>query len=156
MPTRVIASVLVMALGAACPRGNDGTPVRRPVDTAPETTRVTEPLPAGRVEAFFALHTGADQMTERGKEAGLVVVVRFADRELRQTIASCTDPALGSALGGGTARELEVAMCNGEFRLLSEPGVVRVTRTDKQPAGEVVATFALPAAAMRAVKPDSR
>ena len=49
----------------------------------------------GKAEAFFMLDTGGDQMSSRGKEAGLVVVVRYGAKELRQNVASCREPALG-------------------------------------------------------------
>ena len=153
---RALAAALLMVSIGACAQADDGTPDRRQLDTVPETTRVSQPLPAGRAEALFALNTGADQMTTRGKEAGLVAIVRFGDRELRQTIATCPDPSLGSALGGGGERELEVALCNGEYHLISEAGAVTVLRVDKKAAGEVVARFTLPAADMRAIKPESR
>ena len=143
---------LALAWMLACSQSDDHTPARRQLDTI----RLQQTLPPDRAEAFFALNTGGDQLTTRSKEAGLVVVVRFGDREIRQTIATCSDPALGSALGGGGERELEVAMCNGEYRLISEPGVVQALRVDAQGANEVVASVRLPAAGLRAVKPDSR
>jgi hypothetical protein len=66
--------------------------------------RLQTPVPPGRAEAFFMLDTGGDQMTQRPREAELMVVVRMAHDEYRQTIASCRYPGLGSALGGHRVR----------------------------------------------------
>ncbi len=120
---------------------------RRPrtLDAQPTQSRLQSPLPPGRAEALFRLDTGGDQMTETAREAGLVVVVRVGADEYRQTIASCADPGLGSALGGGTERELEVAICNGEFYLVSEPGLVSVVPVKDGVEGKAIARFELPA-----------
>lgn len=86
------------------------------------------------------------------KEAGLVVVVRYADRELRQTIASCPDPSRGSALGGTAADVLDVASCGDLFRLRSEPGAVRVEREDARGVRSTVSRIEV-GADRRAVHP---
>ena len=83
-------------------------------------------------------------MTETSRQAGLVVVVRVGEDEYRQTIATCPDPGLGSALGGGTERELEVAICNGEYVLVSEPGLVAVVPVQDGVEGDAIARFELP------------
>ena len=90
------------------------------------------------------MDTGGDQMTRTSRQAGLVVIVRVGDDEYRQTIATCPDPGLGSALGGGTERELEVAICNGEFMLVSEPGLVSVVPIENGSEGKPIARFELP------------
>lgn len=107
-------------------------------------SKLQSPLPAGKAEASFRLDTGADQMTETPREAGLVVVVRVGADEYRQTVASCAEPGLGSALGGGTERVLEVALCNGEYFLISEPGVVTVLPVNDGVEGQAIARFELP------------
>jgi len=140
---------------ACAPTGSESGAARRALDAVPVHVRLATPLPAGRAEAFFKLDTGGDQMTRRPKEAGLVVVVRIESNEYRQTIASCVDPGLGSALGGGTERELEVAICDGEYWLVSEPGIVSVVRMDRKPNGQQVARFDLPGG-VRAVRPQDR
>lgn len=94
-------------------------------------------------------------MTQRAKEAGLVLVVRVGMVEYRQTVASCRDPGLGSALGGGSERELEVAVCDGEYWLLSEPGSVSVVRMGKERGGRPVTRIQLPDR-VRAVTPRDR
>jgi len=130
-------------------------PERRPLDVTPVKTPLQTPVPPGRAEAFFELNTGGDQMVLRPKEAGLMVVVRVGIDEYRQTIASCPDPGLGSALGGGTERELEIAVCDGEYWLISEPGRVSVVRMDRKPGGETITQFDLPDG-VRAVSPRDK
>jgi hypothetical protein len=122
---------------------------RRPLDQAPRETTLRTPLPDRQAVAFFAVDTGGDQLSTSRKEAGLEVVVRFRSRELRQTIASCADPSTGSALGGGTERELEVALCGGEYWLIAEPGRVVVERKDSTPPAQVCG-IALPWTDVRA------
>lgn len=153
--TLFAAGVLACLVVACSPTGNQSGAVRRTLDAEPVKIRLMTPLPPGRAEAFFKLDTGGDQMTQRPKEAGLMVVVRVESDEYRQTIASCQDPGLGSALGGGTERELEVAICDGEYWLVSEPGIVSVVRMDKKPDGEQVTRFDLPGS-VRAVRPQDR
>jgi hypothetical protein len=113
-------------------------------DAQPTKTKLQLPLPEGKAEAQFRLYTGGDQMTGVSRQASLVVVVRAGEDEYRQTIATCPDPGLGSALGGGTERELEVAICNGEYVLVSEPGLVSVVLVENGAEGKVVARFELP------------
>jgi len=129
-------------------------PERRPLDAAPVKTRLQAPVPPGRAEAFFTLNTGGDQMGQRAKEAGLMVIVRVGTDHYQQTIASCPDPGLGSALGGGTERELEIAACDGEYWLISEPGRVSVVRMDKKQEGETITQFDLPDGVRAVTPPD--
>lgn len=146
---------LALIVAACSPNGNKPGTERRTLNAAPVKVLLKTPLPPGRAEAFFTLDTGADQMTQSRKEAGLVVVVRSENNEYRQTIASCQNPSLGSALGGGTERELEVAICDGEYWLVSEPGVVSVLRMDKKPSGTQVFRITLSGRTL-AVRPQDR
>jgi hypothetical protein len=119
-----------------------------------EQTILTTPLPAGRAEARFWFDTGGDQMSEGpGRQPRLYAIVRFSDRELRQFIAGCDDPSSGTALGGGTERELDVAACGAEYWLISEPGVVRVVRVEDATEKEDVARFELGDPGLRATSP---
>jgi hypothetical protein len=127
----------------------------RPLDAKPIKTHLEKPLPPGRAEAFFKLDTSGDQMTLTSFEAGLIVVVRVGADQYQQTIASCPEPSLGSALGGGTERELEIAFCNGEFWLIAELGSVAVMRMDRKSGGELIARFDLPAG-VKAVSADNK
>jgi hypothetical protein len=124
------------------PAASDAQP--RELDAQPVKTKLQSPLPEGKAEARFSLNTGGDQMSQTSREAGLVVTVRVGEDEYQQTIASCRDPGLGSALGGGTERELEIAICNGEFMLVSEPGLVSVVPITDGVEGKAVARFELP------------
>ena len=110
--------------------GETGEPpaLPRALDVTPRVTRLDPALPPGRAEAYFTADTGMDQMGGPRMEAGLVLVVRFGDQELRRTFASCADLGLGSALGGSTDTVLEVAACGQEYWLMPERGSVVVRR----------------------------
>lgn len=79
----------------------------------------------------------------------LVAVVRIGGKEHTRKIATCKDFGLGSALGGGTERWLEAAVCGDYFWLISEPGRVSVVRKTK--TGEVPVTHIDLPAGVRAV-----
>jgi hypothetical protein len=117
-------------------------------------SHLEQPLPEGRAVAFFALSTGRDQMTTgRRPDASLDLIVRYGASELRQTIASCHEATLGSALGGGTGTVLEVAGCDGELWLSSKPGLVWVDRMDGDKVAARIASIRLPRTDMRADPP---
>lgn len=77
-----------------------------------------------------------------GEGAGAPRRPRYAVLELHvidgrhhvQPVAQCEQVYTGRALGGGTERELQVALCDGdwnndgEYWLISEPGVLTVRR----------------------------
>lgn len=155
-----VPSVFVIAIQLwACaakqrPATAESPAMARPLDRTPRSVPTKSSLPERTALAFFALNTGGDQMTLSRKQAGLEAVVRYQDKELRQTIASCSDPSLGSALGGGTDRELEVAFCDGEFWLIAEPGRITVERKD-QPTVRVVSSIPLPWPTVRARHPSN-
>ena len=94
-------------------------------------------------------------MGQTTRPARLEAVVRVKDQELVRTIAACQSPSTGSALGGGGERELEVALCDGEFWLVSEPGVVRVEEMTAPNQRREVARFELGGAEVRAVSPPA-
>lgn len=119
-------------------------PEPRALDVKPVKHRLKTPLPAGRAEALFEMVLTGDQMSMTSTEVGLSIIVRHGDMEYRQIFASCRRPSSGSALGGGTERILEVAICNGEFWLISEPGLVSVHRMDKKTDGEEMLRFEIP------------
>jgi hypothetical protein len=96
--------------------------------------------------ASFDVYTGGDQMTQSvSPPRRLDLVIAFAAHEYRRSIATCADPAVGSALGGGTPRELDVAYCDGEYWLISEAETIRVDRIRPPADTSEVARFVLPA-----------
>lgn len=128
----------------------------RPVDTAPRATKTSPALSKERAEAFFSLDSGADRSDTSSRQAGLLVVVRFGAEKLEQVVATCRDPALGSALGGGSGEVLEVALCNGEFWLVSKPGEVLVNRIEDGGTQSVVTRIQLPPGTRPAQSPDQK
>jgi len=152
MPSAGRTLLLFVAICLACATGKSSAPGKRPIDVEPRRSVGRPPLAAGQAEAFFSLNTGADQGSAE-KEAGLEAVVRFADVELRQTIASCRTPSLGSALGGGTAELLEVAYCDAELWLETKNGTVFVTRHMPGEKAAQIARFVLPPGVFRATRP---
>lgn len=150
------AVFLLLACGG-CGRvpADDTASVPRALDPAPIESPYSPSLPSGRAEAYFDLDTGADQMIGRPKQAALVVIVRYGSKQLRQRIASCQEPSLGSALGGGQD-PLEVAFCDGEYWLVAEPKSVLVLRIDAAGSRREVTRIPLPPPIQRAVRPSPR
>jgi hypothetical protein len=143
------AATIALAVVALACCATQPAAAPRKIDSAPRVSALKDPLPDHRAEAFFSVNTGGDQMTLSRKQAGLELVVRYQAKELRQTIASCEEPSTGSALGGGTERELEVALCGGEYWLIAEPGQVLVERKDSTPPA-LVSAIPLPWSSVRA------
>jgi hypothetical protein len=146
-PGDLISSVVVLLLGLTVP------PQALGESTVNGEAELAKRVPSGKAEAYFALDSGADQMTTNRKEARLIVIVRFGSTELRHIIASCGHPSLGSALGGVSDTVLEVAYCNGEYRLLSEAGKVLVQQQGAGKRLRIVTTIPLPAGTTQIVKP---
>lgn len=120
-PTTVVDYLHVFLASAAKPKP-------RQLDSAPVEREIRTPLPPNVVHAFFAAATGGDQMGGVSKQAGLELIVRYDRKELRQTVASCEFPELGSVLGGGEPPLLEVAGCDSEYHLVVEPGEIYVRK----------------------------
>lgn len=152
----VLLSAISLSIGVlvGCQAG-DSLPQKRALDAVPVRIPLAEPLPAGHAEAFFRFETGGDQMTYTKKEVGLMVVVKNGNSEYRQMIASCPDPGRGSALGGGTETVLDVAICDGEYWLMSHPGYVTVVRVEQSSDMHEITKFPL-AGGARAVLPSGR
>ncbi|MCG5052488.1 MAG: hypothetical protein KA712_05975 [Myxococcales bacterium] len=98
----------------------------RTLDAAPVESTLSAPVAPGIAEARFEVDTGGDIMGAPARQSGLVFVVRFGTRELRQTIASCDEVTRGSALGDLDNGVLDIADCGGLFRLVSRKGEVVV------------------------------
>jgi hypothetical protein len=127
---------------------------KRAIDPVPrESERAAAGLEPARVEAWLELETGGDVMGSSPREAGLVLVVHYERRELRQTLASCAEPALGTELGELTGDTLQLATCGDLYRLVAEPGVVRVDREQADGATVTVTRIPLPNPKLRALRP---
>ena len=159
---QLLVKSLIAALMVGCAPVEGPTPpatasasasrTRRPLDGTPRRSILNTGLPPGIAEASFQLDTGSDQGSAP-KQAGLEVVVRFARVELRQTVASCDEPALGSALGGGSAGLLAVALCGAEFWLTTGAGQVIAKRHTGQGSDLEVANIPLPMGIVQATRP---
>ena len=108
--------------------------------------------------AYFQANTGGDSMLARRTHGGYVLELHVIDGEHTiKPLAQCDRIAGGSALGGGTERELDVALCEGdtagqgEYWLISEPGEVSVRRGPIGSNQEVVLTHRLKDASARVV-----
>jgi hypothetical protein len=117
------------------PRQLDRTPVERVLSSA---------VAAGQAEVRFEIDTGADIMAARAHEAGLAVVFRYDKRELRQVVASCPEAVRGSALGDLIEPVLDLAGCDGFFRLVHRGKEVIVERTDGGGGGAAVIVTSIP------------
>ncbi|MBI4698849.1 MAG: WG repeat-containing protein, partial [Nitrospirae bacterium] len=129
-------------------------PVREP-DAKPVEIHLSLPIPAGKAYAYFDIYTGGDQMAyKKIKTRPLILVVRFDDKELRQTIANCEDVSHGTAAGGGTKTELEVAECDADrYWLITEKGKVLVQKGEWDKRDNIVAEISLPHGITNAVMP---
>ncbi|HET8936164.1 MAG TPA: hypothetical protein VFN67_22120 [Polyangiales bacterium] len=116
----------------------------RPLDAAPVEHALSPPLPAGQVRAGFWIDTGRDLHDGPGMESGLVVIVRYAEREYRQTIASCAEAGRGSALGDVTATVLDTAACGALYRVVFADAAVSVEREAADGSRSIVTRIAVP------------
>jgi hypothetical protein len=116
----------------------------RPLDAAPVQLSLSQPLAAGQARAGFWIDTGRDRHDGAAMESGLVVIVRYGDREYRQTIASCTEAARGSALSAVTARVLDTAVCGAVYRVLVEDAAISVERETADGTRSIVTRIAVP------------
>ena len=139
-----VFTILNICLCFACTSVRNEQRLKDNIGINYEVIELKQPLDKGLAEAYFKLNLSGDQMMQKARKAELLLVVRYEDKEYRQVIAKCKHPSLGNVLGGGTVRELEVALCNGEYWLISEPGSVIVLRMDKKSNGIKVACFELP------------
>jgi hypothetical protein len=91
--------------------------VPRQLDVAPVESVLPEAIPAGQALAWLELDTGGDTLSVRSLQTGLVLVVQFGTRQLRQVFASCPEGSKGSALGNFEKDVLDRAACGDLFRL---------------------------------------
>ena len=131
----ILLSIALSACSAGNDAGNQRTTGQENADSSSHP--IAPPLAAGRAEAYFTLDTGRDQMSEGAVQSQLIVVVRYGNTEQRHIIARCRESALGTALGGGTGKLLEIAGCDGEYWLETGGGVVKVSRITQNAQTEV-------------------
>ncbi|MVW78070.1 hypothetical protein [Bordetella sp. 02P26C-1] len=95
---------------------------------APATAEATGPV------AYLAPKTSGNTLRGPGSGRAVLELHVIEGRDHVKQIAQCDQIYTGAALGGGTARELQVVLCDGDFNndgeysLISEPGVVIVRR----------------------------
>jgi hypothetical protein len=92
-------------------------------------------------------------MATAARQPGLAVVVRYGRREQRQVIASCDEPAKGNALGDVGGSILDIAACDGLYRLIHRSGYVVVERERGDAGVAAVSTIRLPSE-IRIVRPE--
>ena len=112
--------------------------------------------------AYLQANTGGDSMLA-GHPRGSVLELHVIDggHDIRP-VAQCDRISGGTALGGGTERELDVALCEGdaqnrgEYWLISEPGIVSVRRGPVDSKQIIVQEHRLRDPHMRAVIKEDR
>ena len=99
--------------------------------------------------AYLWANTGGDSLGARGQR-GVALEMHVIDGDrVVEPVARCDRIAGGSALGGGTPRELQAALCEGdahnrgEYWLISEPGVVSVRRGPIGSSQQIVLEYRL-------------
>ncbi|SAI34438.1 Uncharacterised protein [Bordetella ansorpii] len=109
-------------------------PTARAASSGPDDKQATAPGSTESPVAYLQANTGGDSMLAE-KKSGYALEVHVLDgSHAVKEIARCARISSGNALGGGTERELQVAICEGdernrgEYWLISEPGVVSVRK----------------------------
>lgn len=116
-PCRLLAVLAIVMLGAC-----SSTP------PAPQTSGNTGPV------AYLKANNGTNNTRILGSPRSVLELHVIEGRHHVEPVAQCDQIYTGTALGGGTARELQVVLCDGdwnndgEYWLISEAGVVSVRR----------------------------
>lgn len=117
---------------------------RRDIDLTPVESILDTSLQPGQAEAEFDLDTSGDQGHIPRVQVGFQVVVRYGNKELRQTIASCDHAGFGDPIIDG-------ATCDDDdYWLLSDNGKVIVEIRNGN-SHKIVTQIPLPAGIDRAV-----
>jgi len=138
---RLLLAVLAMAMLGAC---SSSPPVRN-------TSASTGPV------AYLQVNTGGDSMRASPRAKSVLELHVIDGRHHIEPVAQCDQIYTGTALGGGTERELQVALCDGdwsndgEYWLISEAGVVTVRRVSAGDYRQTVLEYRLRDAKARAV-----
>lgn len=144
--TRLSLCIILLALIASgCNKPeSSGPPARRQIATA-----------------YFHFDTGGDALLATpARTHALRVRIEYGDVRIEKTVAECTKMSGGNALGGGTVRELEVALCEGDqnnagqYWLISEPGEISVRKGALSGRQTTVAIHKLPTANLRATSKE--
>jgi len=150
----VVLAVFAFAILGAC-----STESRQGGVDSGQSVRATQ---AKAPVAYLQANTGGDSMLAKRRH-GYVLELHVIDgRHEIKPVAQCDRISGGSALGGGTERELDVALCEGdaknrgEYWLISEPGRVSVRRGPIDAAQQTVQEQALRDSHARAVAKEDR
>lgn len=123
---------------------------------APKTSVIMGPI------AYLSPNKGGDSAGAAGSSRFVLELHVIDGRHAIQPVAQCEQVYTGTALGGGTARELQVALCDGdwsndgEYWLISEAGVVSVRRVADGGYRQTVLEYRLRDPQARAVAKDDR
>jgi len=123
------------------------------------STTPSEPTNAGITGpiAYLKANTGTNNASIPGRPRSVLELHVIDGRHHVEPVAQCDQIYTGTALGGGTARELQVVLCDGdwnndgEYRLISEVGVVSVRRVSAGNYQQTVLEYRLRDAKTRAV-----
>ena len=139
-PCRFLAMLAIVMLGAC-----STTP------QAPKTSAITGPT------AYLKANTGANNTGMPGRPKSVLELHVIEGRHHVEPVAQCDQIYTGTALGGGTDRELQVVLCDGdwnndgEYWLISEAGVVSVRRVSAGNYQQTVLEYRLRDTKARAV-----
>jgi hypothetical protein len=144
------------------------------VGCSPKNQEPTEPsFGPQKVVAYFFANTGSDMwLAERSRPYTLEVHLSFKDVDefdgeindvlIKETIAECEQISGGTALGGGTEREIGVALCEGDephagiYWLISEPGELTVRKGWETQPQKIVLTYRMPTPNLRAIAKEEK
>lgn len=123
------------------------------------STAPTDPLAPAATGPIAYLASKNSAAPVRGSRSGRDVLELHVieSRHHVEPIAQCNQIYTGAALGGGTARNLQVVLCDGdlnndgEYSLISETGVVSVRRKPDVGAPYTVLEYRLRDATARAI-----
>ena len=130
-----------------------GPAEKRQLDERPVETTLTNPLPPDKAEASFLLDSAGDRLDFTRRETGLILVVRYGNKELRQAIASCREARFGRMRRQTAETTLEAVACDGRrYWLITEDGSVLVQEGTATKRDRIVTRITLPPGIDRAVR----
>lgn len=121
------------------------TPIKHPLDAAPQVMRLSTPLAAGVYEAELLLEWHDDHLNPRRELIAVVVSVRVGGEWLTQTLANCYMASKTDVAASQTGVEMDAADCDGvPYYLILTNGHLLVRRGGVTAADEVVSDIPLP------------